>query len=91
MTEELLLPTTLGGTGLGLLVFGLILTYYLKIHGGMMAYRDAYADNLEKEGEIKRAEKVRRETKHIVERVPIYGKTMLVIGGILMIASLFTL
>jgi len=91
MTEELLLPTTLGGTGLGLLVLGLILTYYLRICGGMMAYRDVYADNLEKEGEIERAEKVRIETKHIVKRVPVYGKTMLIIGGILIFAALFTL
>ena len=91
MTEEFLLPTTLGGTGLGLLVLGLILTYYLKIHGGMIAYRDVYADNLEKEGEIDRAEKVRRETKHIVKRVPIYGKALLTIGGILILAAIFTL
>jgi hypothetical protein len=79
----------LTGAGGTLLFVGLLFWNFPGVYKKVFALRNAYAEKLRIAGEKDRAKKIDTETTVILRRTPIYGRVLVVIGIIVILASFF--
>ena len=88
---EFLRGESIMGLGFGLCFVGVVVWKLPRIHKQVFTIRRTYAQRLRESGEEERAMKIDAETAAISRRGPIFGRLLVVLGGVVMIIGFATL